>query len=256
MKNSRKTKEEIHWPSEETMYTDPFDIKFNEFIKVKKIVPKTKICKEIKAVAYHEAGHTVYAAILGMDFCRVTIIPDKEKGSAGSIDVENEYGGTDYFIETDEPELSWNAIKCDMAGIISQAFVTGKFEWERAGTDSGRSLNIAFSSRMDFDLEKFPMQRLWDETIAFFEDDENWEKVEIIAQKLLKKKTLIFDEVFKLLHLERPIRSRELFEQRMKGIKPEVVKVTKEMIDQADRKLQELIDSGILDENGNLIEGK
>jgi len=185
-----------------------WDIKYNENIEAKEITPKKKVRKRIEIVAYHEAGHTVYAAMLGMDFTRVTIIPDKEQGSEGSIDVLPEYGDTDFYYDTDYPELSWHAIKCDMAGIVSQAFVTGKFCWDGAGTDSKNSLHHVVE-----DVNEIPFQLLWDETIAFFEDDNTWKKVEIIARNLLKKKTLTFDEVFKFLDLERPIRDKEIFEK-------------------------------------------
>lgn len=188
-----------------------YEIRFNDFIKTKEIKIRKKVRSRLHKTAYHEAGHAVYAALLRMDFTKATIIPDLENHSLGHVDVKQDYGETDfYYLEENLPE---QMIKLSMAGAVCTGMVTGKYNWVGASSDSDLAIDHAFSTVLELDLEVFPMQRLWDETVEFFEDDHNWSRVEITAKALLKKKELSFNEVFALLELERPTKESELFEE-------------------------------------------
>ncbi len=149
------------------------------------------------SVSYHEAGHAVVDLYYGLNPGTVTIIPDKERGSAGGQksvwQLKHCYDADDYFfmkqgIDLPAEELIEYYIVSLLSGIIAEAFYTGKYNWEGANQD----LNTIIDVYLKYGICDIPnLQPFWDKTFKLIKD--NIDIVKSIADDLMYKKLLILN---------------------------------------------------------------
>ncbi|MBL8889081.1 MAG: hypothetical protein JNL67_03825 [Planctomycetaceae bacterium] len=150
---------------------------------------------EDMATAYHEAGHAVVALALGRAVEKLSIVRNSLR--LGAVNFGNRRSGRrqDYF-ETEAMIL--------LAGIVSEAKVTGKMNWEGARQDLGQ-LERMVSQRVEKEKAAERMQRrLLDKTEHLLSQTEIWSAVERIAHHLLEHRAIsgraarhLFDEAMK-----------------------------------------------------------
>ncbi len=130
-----------------------------------------------RATAYHEAGHAVVALSLGRTVEKVTIVRNSLR--LGSVQFGSRRKGRrqDAF-ETEAMIL--------LAGLLSEARVTGRMNWAGAGQDM-LNLQRMICMRVGTDKAGERLQRrLMDKTEHWLEQPEIWSAVELIAQQLLQ----------------------------------------------------------------------
>jgi len=139
------------------------------------------VSPEDLATAYHEAGHAVAALSLGRSIEKVTI--ERNSLRLGSVQFGNRRKGRrqDAF-ETDAMIL--------LAGIVSEARVTGRLNWAGAGQDM-LNLHRMIAARVATETAADRLQRrLFDKTQHWLDHEDIWAAVEQIAQQLLQHRSI------------------------------------------------------------------
>lgn len=166
-----------------------------EFKKLFKVTKPAKVGNDrLMEVAYHEAGHVLIDLINGLPGTTITIIPNKNIGSAGdhkNVWTEaNCYDLSDYLFEnqiddwSQQDEIEY-LVSSLLAGIIAESFYSGKFNWMGAENDFNRILDV-FISYMIFDIPD--LQPYWDKSFQVVND--NLKLLQKIAADLYEQKTL------------------------------------------------------------------
>ncbi|MFG0330030.1 MAG: ATP-dependent zinc metalloprotease FtsH [Phycisphaerales bacterium] len=213
--------------------------------------------KERLATAYHEAGHAVIQALLpdADPLHKVTIIPRGMYGGATfSLPEKDRYGfGLKYLNATMRvmcggriaEEKATSDISSGAAQDIRQVTTFARMmvvEWGmsdklgfvRYGADESNESLIGQRDYSDDTARVIDQEvkRLADEAYRDCEQmlDENWEKVEAVAQALLKYETLTADEVHRLMRgdtIDKPTVS-ELLESEKRKRAGDIVKSKQE----------------------------
>jgi hypothetical protein len=147
---------------------------------------------KIMEVAYHEAGHVLINLIYELPGTRTTIIPDERKNSAGSNEhlwnESRDYDFYDYICDMDgwdtERQIEYLIIT-QMAGIMGEAFYSGRYNWEGAENDFNQILDVFLS----YGINDIPdLQPYWNKTFDLINRNKNI--LGKIANDLYKSKTL------------------------------------------------------------------
>jgi ATP-dependent Zn protease len=214
---------------------------------------------DIRAIAYHEAGHAVIGYICEQPFAYVTIEPkeaemghiESGEGEHKKVVIEEGYGGRVEFTNTEtidsilaesESDL-WlkdhptavaivkGAILSAMAGSISQENgMRGSVEsWqaEQDWKDAGSMLGSIYKENCSEESEK---ARKEVETIL----EKNWNLVEHVVEALLEKRTISYDDVFAICKMQQEVSSSDQG-PRGAGVRGDPEKIARRGKEQADR---------------------
>lgn len=148
---------------------------------------------ELKAVAYHEAGHAVVGVLMGVYFDAVTIIPN----------VAEETGGFVNFLDDDVAE--------EDALIILYAGPAAEAKFRKCSFLNTHSISDLKRARLIFETWIQPerktdgsddprLSQLYYVTNkqAKLVVNSVWDKIEAVSDALIERKTLTYDEVAKL----------------------------------------------------------
>jgi hypothetical protein len=119
---------------------------------------------ELRAVAYHEAGHAVLHVLAGQQVESVTIVPTKE------------YLGQTRLASSAQPVDGYRTLICLLAGPVAEALTTGCVNHEGATDDLEQIVGLVKPLLM-----------------------RGWYQIDWVAQALLAKKSLTGDEVDALM---------------------------------------------------------
>lgn len=158
-------------------------------------IPETELFR--RHTAYHQAGHVIADLVSGYRFTFVTIKPDLKGEDDGGVCGNARGRARDLAV-------------VQLAGIVSAAQKTGHDPWEKPDQFDDDSADIA-AARIFVDEwagflsrtygESSLKEQLWDEirNKTRLLVDQNREAIEVIAQALLEKETLLYDEVIRIL---------------------------------------------------------
>jgi hypothetical protein len=164
---------------------------------------RTRTKADLKATAYHEAGHAVIGRVLGVSDGRVTIRPDYNTGSAG-----REFGATPSEICAKYPERDHNAvirawIISVMAGAETEAALLGRValgdggDRKQIGLMMEENISDADWDRVEARLRRMTRTLIWEHEAL----------IERVAKALLARTSLSGKMVDKLVGFG-PIESR------------------------------------------------
>jgi len=145
-----------------------------------------------RLTAYHEAGHAVMAQLCGQQITRVEIVGDEDHtGSVDSLRFPQE-SATDGGSEAIKGRL-----KCTLAGMVAEAMVSGREDWDEKSEDLDLAVRLAMQLVDDCE-DVLP---LLDDIRREIEHElrDRWVAVELLAIELLHLKSLTGSEVRKLL---------------------------------------------------------
>lgn len=176
-----------------------------------------EISSDKRIVAYHEAGHAVTSYLLGIDIARASIIgttsgvggavfqQESESQFLTDVDFLNKikvcYGGRA------SESIKFNAVTTGASNDITQATNLIQKYVQRYGFDKEFGLlDVGVLEKYidtDIVLSKFSKlsNTLYDETVSLLK--ENYQLVEVLAQKLLKLETLSGDNIKEILDYEK-----------------------------------------------------
>jgi len=153
----------------------------------KKELKPVKIEKKVSS-AYHEAGHTFYCLKYDIYFDCVTIVKNMKEKSYGFVDTSKMLTKETDFTILDRADQKKVFYKMCLAGIISEAKISGVYNYSGASQD--------YKNIDDFLIDiNFDIQEIWDETFKEISKRSNWKVIKVIAETLLKKNTLTRQEV-------------------------------------------------------------
>jgi hypothetical protein len=159
--------------------------------------------------AYHEAGHAVLQIALGVGCAGVTIVPDLKAGSAGAASHGGEYGkiAEDFGQEDDDvatlrliAEDAFHlrhAITCYAGAEAVRRWKPRRKDW-RAGASNDYSVAIDRVNEITADEEscdllfKYAMRR------CAVLVEHYWPEITVVAQLLLKRKSITGEEARKV----------------------------------------------------------
>lgn len=142
---------------------------------------------ELKATAYHEAGHAVMANLLGRMVEKVTIVPGQMHSGVSRLGACK--------IQKSRRKSSKDPMEDDvlilLAGMVAESRVTGEYCLHGASQDlvlvqELLTLNRATNERQLQRLAK----RMVDKTENFLSSAEPTKAIELIANELLEKETI------------------------------------------------------------------
>lgn len=145
-----------------------------------------------RLTAFHEAGHAVMAELCGRLLTEVEIVGDREHtGSVRSLAFPPDPG------EDAETEDIERHLKVLLAGMIAEAMLTGREDWDETSEDLDAAVRLAM--RLVDDCED--VLPLLSDIRAEVERDlhEHWSSVKLLAEELLDRKALTGPEVRRLL---------------------------------------------------------
>ena len=155
----------------------------------------TDVATAERLTAIHEAAHAVMAEICGERITRAEIVGDAEH--AGTVESLR-------FVTDPEEDLSAGEIvgvvrrrlKCVLAGVVAEAMVTGRQEWDEKSGDLDHAVRLAMQLVDDCE-EVLP---LLDGIRLELEGElrTNWPAVEMLAGELIQRKALTGAEVRKV----------------------------------------------------------
>ncbi|MGL6076872.1 MAG: cell division protein FtsH [Fimbriiglobus sp.] len=129
-----------------------------------------------RSTAFHEAGHAVVALALDRPVHKVTILPKAER-----------LGACEFRKGVQRPSDDWieNSILIALAGMVSEARVTGQYCLRGASQDLATVRKLALLRASDRAVERLE-RRMLSKTENMLNDDALWRAVELIAEELLK----------------------------------------------------------------------
>jgi hypothetical protein len=160
-----------------------------------------------RGIAYHEAGHAVVAAMLGIlpKKSGITIVPDK-KGVLGSVSFSRNAGFHDSGKRW-SPRYTRKIILAQYAGpAVSKKLVPGLDLLEEGGYCEGdmifsehlmRSCEIPSCEWIGDPAFTAFKERAWDEAVALVES--NWSAIKAVAKALLERHALSGVQVLSIL---------------------------------------------------------
>jgi len=157
--------------------------------------------KRLIATAYHEAGHVAARLLTNRRFKKVTIIPSKGKvdnqiesfGHVDSVGIGIDWDGLS-FVRPLEFRKFFISDFISVSGVVAEKIHTGRFNYGGANSDFRHwedTTLLNLSEELGRKYQKF----LFKYTEEVFSMDENWRNITAIAESLLEKKTLKYNEV-------------------------------------------------------------
>ena len=178
---------------------------------------ETEVNTDKKIVAYHEAGHAVASYLLGIDIARASII-SSTSGVGGAV--FNQESDSQFLTNMDfrnkikvlyggraSEEIKFGTVTTGASNDITQATNLIQKYVQRYGFDDDFGLlDINVLERyMDTDkiMTKFSTmsKSLYSETMKLLQ--ENYNLVEVLAQKLLEMETLTGDSIKEILEMNK-----------------------------------------------------
>ena len=150
---------------------------------------------ELRASAYHEAGHAVAHFARGRRIDRVSIVPDEDGGSLGHVrgrillDTEKWRAGIREFDTPRERRAAEDTIIAALAGPIAEAKLTGRRNRAGAAGDYERVGDL-LDALDDGDDAVAAAHLNFLEVLAAQLIDRYWPLVEVLAEELLARGTL------------------------------------------------------------------
>ena len=158
--------------------------------------------------AYHEAGHVVALILINRRFKYVTIVPEENKddpfpvktlGHVKEYPLKNKYQWEiNYFFD---PSVIDKYLKDDftkVAGIIAEKIHTGKFNNLGARGDFRNWVDTTLHDlpeKLSLSYQKF----LLEYTKVILEMNINWIRITAVAEALLERKTLSYNQVWEVI---------------------------------------------------------
>jgi hypothetical protein len=147
--------------------------------------------------AYHQAGHVIADLVSGYRFTFVTIRPDVPGEDDGAVCGNTRGRARDLAV-------------VQLAGIVASAQLTGRDPWENPDQSDDDSADIA-AARIFIDDwagflsrtygESSLKEQLWDEIVnrTLLLVEQNKKAIEVIANVLLERETLSYNDVIQIL---------------------------------------------------------
>lgn len=146
----------------------------------------TEPSDELRATAYHEAGHAVMALALGRLIDRVTIVPGKTQfglATLGQCKVQKTRAKSSKDWLEDEMLIL-------LAGMVAESQFTGQYSTAGATQDLRAVRRLAESrSGGGRQVERLERRAL-DKTEYILADSQHWQAVEAIVKQLLEHQTI------------------------------------------------------------------
>jgi len=141
---------------------------------------------ELKATAYHEAGHAVMALAVGRNIQKVNITPGKSQLGDSRLGICE--------IKKGRSRASKDMLEDDVlilfAGMVSEARYTGRYCPMGAAQDL-RAISKLLNDRARTERQFEKLQRrMLDKTEHMLDDEENVLAIELIANELMEKLTI------------------------------------------------------------------
>jgi ATP-dependent Zn protease len=149
-----------------------------------------------RLTAFHEAGHAVMAELCGRQVTEVEIVGDREhSGMVHSLAFPPD--PADSAAPGSETEEVKRHLKIVLAGVVAEAMVSGREDWDETSEDLDAA--VRFAMRLVDDCEDV-LPLLSDIWIDVERDLRGrWPTVERLADELLRRKELTGSEVRRLL---------------------------------------------------------
>jgi ATP-dependent Zn protease len=152
---------------------------------------------ELDRTAIHEAGHAVVCWDLGYKVNKVSIIPDGQKGNVGSVTI-NDLEPIDYSIKSEENlKLIAERIIITLSGYIALKKAMGNLIGEGSSSDWVEAFCMADNFFSDAETNGKFIKDCISQVEKIF--NSRWPYVEIVANELLKKETLIEQEFLQII---------------------------------------------------------
>ncbi|MDQ3928218.1 MAG: hypothetical protein M3328_03615 [Chloroflexota bacterium] len=155
-----------------------------------------EVTDELRATAYHEAGHAVLKVVHHVRLNRVAVVPDEDRGSLGHV----AYSVAEAFKHRVQHDTSPDVrargevlIISSMAGRLAEARYTGSENLEGAQGDIHHEVDIA--SYLTGSNEEAELYLAWLYCRARAEVERWWWAIEAVAGELLANKTLSSQDV-------------------------------------------------------------
>jgi ATP-dependent Zn protease len=151
--------------------------------------------KTLAKTAYHEAGHAVASYYLFHRIKKVTIVPDKKNDNAGSCHSKGpSLAGIDVSISPRKQATIFDNIKIFLAGEAAQARFNRRTirQWH-GSSDFHQAAGLAL--RLSGDARGAELLLDWlrheaEQLVAI-----RWREIEVVAEALLRRRTLTGEEV-------------------------------------------------------------
>jgi hypothetical protein len=149
--------------------------------------------------AYHEAGHVVYMLDWNLDFYSVDITLDTKTNTSGTVDgpgirlIDCHGAERDYELE--------KRIISHFAGIAAEAKYAGRLRWANGVDDFDSAVELALyraHCKTENDLEYY-LRYTWACANEYFAFPSRWPKVVAVAEALLEKGKLSFEEATNII---------------------------------------------------------
>lgn len=149
---------------------------------------------QLKATAYHEAGHAVAAwrLIIALSHKGVTIVPDQEEGSDGSVfhrkivgkDVEYDHSGRN-VLKTER------LVQVSLAGEVAQRrYNSRSLRSYHSESDRQKAMDVlSYLATSDSEVEAW-LKLLYIRTENMLSNPDIWRAVEQLAAELMQKQTI------------------------------------------------------------------
>jgi len=164
-------------------------IKYSERILKQQNISQEQIC------AYHESGHVTICYLFKLKYTKVSIVKDPITNEQGFVDTPDMTFDSETFKKWGHIKTYGLIIIQYFAGIISEAFLCGKYNWDKAQHDLDYVNKVA--NDHDICSTKDDLWILAEKLVI-----KHWGLIDYLANNLLEKeeKELTNCEVENLLH--------------------------------------------------------
>ena len=160
-----------------------------------------RVTKQLRATAYHEAGHAVAAEFFHVAYSSVSVVPNLEKGHLGIIETEPKQFNS-YWEDPETKDERERRVIVSFAGLAAEAKFLGRLRWTYGAIDFDNALHHAIGQHYQrgtlYEAEAY-LKYLWTRTVAFLNQPLPWKCVEAVALRLIEKPELSRAAVQRLL---------------------------------------------------------
>jgi ATP-dependent Zn protease len=153
-----------------------------------------------RLTAYHEAGHALASVLYGQVLTRVEIVGDAEhSGSTETLrfPADPDEGG----LSRTEIEAVENQLRCVLAGMVAEAMVVRRNGWDESSGDLDEAVRLAMKLVDDCEDVLPLLEDLREDLEKVL--SANWQSIEVLADRLMDRKSLSGAEVRRLLESSR-----------------------------------------------------
>lgn len=148
--------------------------------------PNLDASEELRATAYHEAGHAVMAISLGRNIQKATIVPAQMSASTkrlGAVKMQKGRSKSSSDVLEDEVLILF-------AGMVAESHVTGDY-CERGAANDLRAIGriLETRARTEKQFEKLH-RRLLEKTEHILSDDIHRKAIQWVAEALIEKESI------------------------------------------------------------------